>query len=241
MSEEQGIRLNKYLSEAGICSRRQADTIIESGEVTIDGEVATLGSRVFSDSRVCYRGKPVKPLKKRVIYAYNKPLGLVCTSKEADKDSLFNHIDFPEKVNYVGRLDKASSGLLLLTNDGELANKIQKSVNNHEKEYFVRVNKDLTEEFIKKMSEGVPILDTVTKKCRVIKTGSRTFKIVLTQGLNRQIRRMCEALGYRVVHLKRVRVMNVVLGNMKPGEYRQVTGDEEMRLRKALEKDGGML
>ena len=227
MSDEQGIRLNKYLSEAGICSRRQADTIIERGEITIDGEAATLGSRVFSDSRVCYRGKPVRPLKKRVIYAYNKPLGLVCTSKEADKDSIFNHMDFPEKVNYVGRLDKDSSGLLLLTNDGDLANKIQKSVNNHEKEYFVRVNKDLTEEFIEKMAKGVPILDT----------GSRTFKIVLTQGLNRQIRRMCEALEYRVVHLKRVRVMNVVLGNMKPGEYRQVTGEEEMRLRKAVEKD----
>ncbi|MCM1288831.1 MAG: pseudouridine synthase [Clostridium sp.] len=237
MSDEQGIRLNKYLSEAGICSRRQADTIIERGEVTIDGAAATLGSRVFPDSRVCYRGKPVRPVTKKVIYAYNKPFGLVCTSKEADKDSIFHHIDFPERVNYVGRLDKDSSGLLLLTNDGELANKIQKSVNNHEKEYLVRVNKDLTEEFLEKMAGGVPILDTVTKKCRVIKTGSRTFKIVLTQGLNRQIRRMCEALEYRVVHLKRVRVMNVVLGNLKPGEYRRVTGEEELRLRKALEKD----
>lgn len=233
----QGIRLNKYLSEAGICSRRQADTIIEQGEVTIDGEVAAMGSRVFADSKVCYKGRPVKTVKKKVVYAYNKPIGLVCTSKDADADSIFNHVDFPEKVNYVGRLDKASSGLLLLTNDGELSNSIQKSVNNHEKEYLVRVNKDISDEFIAKMSNGVPILDTITKKCRVIKTGSRTFKIILTQGLNRQIRRMCEALDYRVVQLKRVRVMNVVLGNLKPGEFRRLDTEEEMKLRNAVKND----
>ncbi|MCM1273134.1 MAG: pseudouridine synthase [Clostridium sp.] len=228
---EQGIRINKYLSEAGICSRRQADNIIEAGEVTVNGERAVLGTRVFADSIVKYKGKTVMPIKKKVIYAYNKPMGLVCTSEEADKDSIFNYADFPEKVNYVGRLDKDSQGLLLLTNDGALANSIQKSVNNHEKEYHVRVNKDITDEFISDMAKGVPILDTVTKKCKVIKTGNRTFKIILTQGLNRQIRRMCEQLGYRVVHLKRVRIVNVVLGNLRPGDFRSLSEDEEKRLR----------
>ncbi|MDE6025053.1 MAG: pseudouridine synthase [Lachnospiraceae bacterium] len=228
---EQGIRINKYLSEAGICSRRQADNIVEAGEVTVNGEQAVLGTRVFSDSIVKYRGKLVKPIKKKIIYAYNKPMGLVCTSKDADRDSIFNYADFPERVNYVGRLDKDSQGLLLLTNDGELANSIQKSVNNHEKEYHVRVNQDITDEFISNMSKGVPILDTVTKKCKVIKTGTRTFKIILTQGLNRQIRRMCEQLGYRVVHLKRVRIMNVVLGDLRPGDFRVLSADEEKRLR----------
>lgn len=228
---EQGIRINKYLSEAGICSRRQADNIIEAGEVMVDGERAVPGTRVFADSIVKYRGKTIMPVKRKVIYVYNKPMGLVCTSKEADKDSIFNYADFPEKVNYVGRLDKDSQGLLLLTNDGELANSIQKSVNNHEKEYHVRVNKDITDEFISDMSKGVPILDTVTKKCKVVKTGNRTFKIILTQGLNRQIRRMCEQLGYRVVHLKRVRIMNVVLGNLRPGDFRSLSADEEKRLR----------
>ncbi len=228
---EQGIRINKYLSEAGICSRRQADNIIEAGEVTVNGENAVPGTKVFADSIVKYKGKTIMPVKKKVIYAYNKPMGLVCTSKEADKDSIFNYADFPEKVNYVGRLDKDSQGLLLLTNDGELANSIQKSVNNHEKEYHVRVNKDITDGFISDMSNGVPILDTVTKKCKVIKTGNRTFKIILTQGLNRQIRRMCEQLGYRVVHLKRVRIMNIVLGNLRPGDFRILSADEEKRLR----------
>lgn len=232
----QELRLNKYLSEAGICSRRQADVLIENGEITVNGETASMGTKVSDKDIVKYKGKTVKPIEKKVIYAYNKPIGLVCTSKEADSDSIFNKISFPYKVTYVGRLDKDSSGLLLLTNDGELSNDIQKSVNNHEKEYFVRVNKDITDEFINDMSSGVNILDTVTKKCKVTKTGTRTFKIILTQGLNRQIRRMCDALGYRVVHLKRVRVMNVNLGELRPGEYRPLTAAEENTLRKALRK-----
>lgn len=226
-----GIRLNKYLSESGICSRRQADRLIENGEITIDGRVADLGSRVMSDSKVLYKGRHVRPVKKSVIYAYNKPIGQVCTSKEADSNSIFSYAEFPERVYYVGRLDKDSQGLLLLTNDGDLANKIQKARNNHEKEYRVRVNRDITDEFIENMSNGVPILDTVTKKCKVEKTGARTFSIVLTQGLNRQIRRMCEYFGYRVVHLKRVRVMNIKLDNLRPGTYRLLTVAEEKNLR----------
>lgn len=230
----EGIRLNKYISEAGICSRRQADKLIEQGEITVDGIVADLGTRVYENSKVCYKGKHIKNTRKTVIYAYNKPIGLVCTSKEADKDSIFGKIEFPHKVNYVGRLDKDSSGLLLLTNDGDLSNDIQKARNNHEKEYNVRVNRDITQEFIDKMSNGVPILDTVTKKCKVKKTGSRTFSIILTQGLNRQIRRMCDFCGYRVVNLKRVRVMNIKLGDLRPGAFRELTFEEEKKLREMV-------
>lgn len=231
---DEGTRLNKYLSEAGVCSRRQADKDIEAGHVKIDGETATLGSRVFEDSKVTYKGKPVEIKDRLVVYAYNKPMGQVCTAKEADQDSIFNYVEFPERVYYVGRLDKDSTGLLLLTNDGELANKIQKARNGHEKEYMVRVNRDVTEEFIHGMSDGVPILDTVTKKCKVKKTGARNFSITLTQGLNRQIRRMCEHFGYRVVNLRRVRVMNVKLGDLRPGAYRLLTSEEEHELRRLV-------
>lgn len=229
-----GIRLNKYLADAALCSRRQADKLIEAGEIKVDGTVADLGTRVYEGSVVMYKGKIVKAKDNLVIYAYNKPVGLVCTSKEADKDSIFGKVEFPERVNYVGRLDKDSSGLLLLTNDGELANAIQKARNNHEKEYLVRVNKDIDDAFIEKMSKGVPILDTVTKKCKVEKTGTRTFRIILTQGLNRQIRRMCDYCGYRVVNLKRVRVMNVKLGDLRPGAYRALTASEEAKLRNMI-------
>ncbi|MBQ9199500.1 MAG: pseudouridine synthase [Lachnospiraceae bacterium] len=228
------IRLNKYLSEAGVCSRRQADKLIEEGKVTVDGKTADLGTKVTADSKVFYGGKRIELNTHIVIYAYNKPRGYVCTSKEADKDSIFNYVNFPEKVNYVGRLDKDSQGLLLLTNDGNLANAIQKSRNNHEKEYIVRINKAVTDEFIEGMSNGVPILDTVTKKCKVERVGTRSFRIVLTQGLNRQIRRMCEYYDVRVSHLKRVRIMNIKLGNLKLGEYRELTAEEEKMLRSKL-------
>lgn len=230
MSDE--IRLNKYLSEAGICSRRQADKLIEEGKITVDGKIADLGTKVTDTSKVCFEGKTVKLNTHTVIYAYNKPRGYVCTSKDADKDSIFNYVEFPCKVNYVGRLDKDSQGLLLLTNDGNLANDIQKSRNNHEKEYIVRINKAVTDEFIEGMSKGVPILDTVTKKCKVERVGERSFRIILTQGLNRQIRRMCEYFDVRVSHLKRVRIMNVKLGDLKLGEYRELSSEEEKILRK---------
>lgn len=229
-----GVRINKFLSEAGVCSRRNADRLIENGEISIDGVTAELGSRVYENSKVYYKNKPVEKRKNTVIYVYNKPIGQVCTSKDADKDSIFNYADFPVKVNYVGRLDKDSSGLLLLTNDGDLSDNIQKSRNNHEKEYHVRVNGDINQEFLDKMSSGVPVLDTVTKKCRIEKTGARTFKIILTQGLNRQIRRMCDYCGYRVVNLKRVRVMNIKLGDLRPGTFRELTVKEENELRKMI-------
>ena len=175
--------------------------------------------------------------KKPVYYAYNKPIGQVCTSKEADSLSLFNFVEFPEKVIYIGRLDKDSSGLLLLTNDGGLANSVMKSRNNHEKEYIVRVNKDIDDAFLNRMRNGVPILDTITKKCKVEKTGARSFRIVLTQGLNRQIRRMCEYFGYRVINLKRVRVMNINLGNLRNGEYRALTNEEIRELKQSIKND----
>lgn len=234
------IRLNKYLSESGVCSRREADRLIADGKVTVDGIVADLGVRVNESSVVICNGKNVNNRVKKVIYAYNKPIGQVCTAKDADKDSIFQYVTFPEHVNYVGRLDKDSTGLLLLTNDGDLANQIQKSRNNHEKEYHVRVNMDITEDFIRQMSAGVPILDTVTKPCKVKKTGARNFSIILTQGLNRQIRRMCDALHVHVVHLKRVRVMNVKLGNLRPGEFRELTQEEEKRLREMVKRGGAI-
>lgn len=234
------IRLNKYLSESGVCSRREADRLIADGKVTVDGIVADLGVRVNESSVVICNGKHVNNRVKKVIYAYNKPIGQVCTAKDADKDSIFQYVTFPEHVNYVGRLDKDSTGLLLLTNDGDLANQIQKSRNNHEKEYHVRVNTDITEDFIRQMSAGVPILDTITKPCKVKKTGTRNFSIILTQGLNRQIRRMCDALHVHVVHLKRVRVMNVKLGNLRPGEFRELTPEEEKRLREMVKQGGAI-
>lgn len=233
----QGIRLNKYVSESGLCSRRQADVLIEKGEIMVDGVKAAMGTKIYGDNVVTYKGKRLLPVSKTVIYAYNKPVGQVCTSAEADRDSIFNSVKFPIYVNYIGRLDKDSQGLLLLTNDGELANHIQKARYNHEKEYHVRVNRDITDEFIEGMAGGVPILDTVTKKCIVRKTGKRNFSIVLTQGLNRQIRRMCEYFGYRVVHLKRVRVMNIRVEGIRPGTFREITGDEELVLRRLVEEN----
>ena len=215
-----GIRLNKYLSEAGVCSRRAADTHIENGKVTINGETAVMGQKVMPGDVVTFMGRKVQQKDR--------------TASKADPDNIFDHIDYPIRLQYVGRLDKDSQGLLLLTNDGDLSNAIQKSVNNHEKEYRVRVNREITEDFIRKMSEGVPILDTVTKKCKVRKIDDRSFMIVLTQGLNRQIRRMCDALGYRVVNLKRVRVCNVKLGNMRPGELRELSREEEAELRRIV-------
>lgn len=235
MSEQ--IRLNKYLSDSGLCSRRQADKYIENGFITVDGVVADIGTKVKASQDIRYKGESVRLVNKTVIYAYNKPVGQVCTSAYADKDSIFNYASFPVKVNYVGRLDKDSSGLLLLTNDGELGNNIQRSRNNHEKEYHVRVNRDIDDEFIKKMSSGVPILDTVTKKCKVIKTGTRTFKIILTQGLNRQIRRMCEYCGYRVVYLNRVRIMNIKIDGIRPGGYRELSIEEEQKLRSMIREE----
>lgn len=237
MAENEGIRLNKYLSEAGACSRRAADTYISEGKVCINGKLAEMGQKVMPGDKVTFKGCVVRPADKMVVLAYNKPIGLTCTADERDKDNIFAHIDYPIRLQYVGRLDKDSQGLLLLTNDGDLSNSIQKSVNNHEKEYRVRVNKPVTEEFLRAMGEGVPILDTVTKKCRLKKLDNYSFTIVLTQGLNRQIRRMCDYFGYKVVNLKRIRVMNVRLGDMRPGELRPLTSKEESELRRLVGKN----
>lgn len=228
------IRLNKYLSDAGVCSRREADRMIEAGKVLVDGEIAVMGMKIRPDQRIIYAGKAVGGHKKPVLLAVYKPRGIVCTTAKFDKDNIVDYISYPQRIYPVGRLDKDSEGLILMTNQGDLVNKILRGSNNHEKEYMVRVNKPVTEEFINAMQNGVPILDTVTKPCRLVKVDDYKFKIVLTQGLNRQIRRMCEALDYRVRYLKRLRVMNIRLGNLKPGEYREIKGTELERLKDML-------
>ncbi len=219
-------RLNKYLSEAGICSRREADKLIESGRVTVDGKVATMGMKVTDDNLVCVGKKPVKPKNEMVLLAVNKPVGIVCTEEKREKHNIIDFLNYPTRITYIGRLDKDSEGLLLMTNNGDIINKMMRAGNAHEKEYKVTVNKPITDEFLQKMAGGVPILDTVTRKCKVERIGKYKFRIILTQGLNRQIRRMCEYFGYQVTRLERVRVMNITLGDLKPGQYRKVTEEE---------------
>lgn len=226
----ESIRLNKYLSDAGVCSRRQADRWIEEGSVTVDGETASMGMKIAPDSKVCVHGKPVKKEEEKVLLAMNKPAGIVCTAEKREKNNIVDYMKYPKRIYPVGRLDKDSTGLLLLTNDGELVNKIMRAGNYHEKEYLVSVNRPVTEEFCRQMSRGVAILDTVTRPCKVEKTGEKSFRIILTQGLNRQIRRMCEALGYRVVTLQRVRIMNIRLESLKEGTWRTIEGEERRKL-----------
>lgn len=224
------IRLNKFLSDSGVCSRREADKLIESGKVTVNGSIALMGQKVTKSDNVSVNGKKVTFEEKLVLIAFNKPEGIECTTDKSNPDNVIDFISYPKKIFYIGRLDKDSFGLLLLTNDGDLANKIAKSVNNHEKEYIVKTNKKITKDFIEKMSNGVAILDTVTKKCKVVKVDDFTFRIILTQGLNRQIRRMCDALGYKVISLERIRILNIKLGNLAKGTYRNVTEDEIKKL-----------
>lgn len=230
------VRLNKYLSEAGICSRREADKLIESGRVTVDGKVATTGMKVTDENLVCVGKKPVKPIQEMVLLAVNKPVGIVCTEEKKEKHNIIDFLKYPTRITYIGRLDKDSEGLLLMTNNGDIINKMMRAGNAHEKEYKVTVNRPVTDEFLRKMSEGVPILDTVTRTCKVEQIGKFKFRIILTQGLNRQIRRMCEYFGYKVTRLERVRVMNITLGDLKPGQYRKVT-EEEMQELMELIKD----
>ena len=234
----ESIRLNKYLSDAGICSRRQADRWIEEKRITVNGETARTGMKIALDSEVCIDGKPIKKEEKKVLLAMNKPAGIVCTAEKREKNNIVDYMKYPKRIYPVGRLDKDSTGLLLLTNDGELVNKIMRAGNYHEKEYLVSVNKPVTEEFCRKMSCGVAILDTVTRPCKVEKTGEKSFRIILTQGLNRQIRRMCETLGYRVLTLQRVRIMNIRLGSLKEGTWRSIEGKE--RKEKQRERRGGI-
>ena len=224
---DEKIRINKYLSEAGICSRREADRMIEEGRITVNGKKAESGQKVSLEDEVYADNIPVHKNEKKVLLLFNKPRGIVCSTKQQfDETTVTDYLDYPLRVYPVGRLDKESQGLLLLTNEGDLVNKIMRAGNYHEKEYFVTVNKPVDREFVRRMSKGVPVLDTVTRPCRVVQTGECSFRIILTQGLNRQIRRMCEALGYEVKELRRVRIMNIELGNLKPGEYRKVTDQE---------------
>ncbi|MDD6183656.1 MAG: 23S rRNA pseudouridine(2604) synthase RluF [Lachnospiraceae bacterium] len=235
--EQESIRINKFLSEAGICSRRGADRMVEDGRVTINGTVAQLGDRIQPGQKVCVDGKPVSREDERILLAYHKPKGIVCTSAKKEKNNIIDYLNYPKRIYPIGRLDKDSEGLLLLTNDGELANEIMKARNYHEKEYEVTVSRPVTETFLRGMAGGVPILDTMTRKCQVEQTGKRSFRIVLTQGLNRQIRRMCEYFGYRVTKLVRVRIMNIYLGDLSVGKYRELTEKEWAELSAALKKD----
>ena len=228
------IRLNKFLSDAGVCSRREADRLAEQGLITVDGETAVVGMKIHPDAQVKVRGKRIKKEEEKVLLAFHKPAGVVCTAEKREKNNVIDYLNYPLRIYPVGRLDKDSTGLLLLTNDGELVNKIMRAGNYHEKEYIVRVNRPLTEEFCRKMASGVPILDTVTRKCQVEAVDEVTFRIILTQGLNRQIRRMCETLGYRVIALKRVRIMNIKLGDLKEGAWRRVEGKERETLNQLL-------
>lgn len=227
MSQDQGTRINKYLSEVGFCSRRAADKLIEEGRVHINGLVPELGTKVLPGDSVSVNGKIIVPKARAHTYiAFNKPVGIVCTTDtRVEKNNIIDYIKHPERIFPIGRLDKPSEGLILLTSDGDIVNKILRARNNHEKEYIVRVNKPIDTDFVQKMSQGVPILDTITRPCLVKKTGPAEFNIVLTQGLNRQIRRMCEYLGYEVTFLKRVRIMNITL-DTPVGKWRNLSEHE---------------
>ena len=230
-------RLNKYLSEVGYCSRREADRLIEEGKVTINGEISKIGTKVIEGDQVEVKGQIIeKSTKQKNIYlAFNKPIGIVCTTdRRVEPDNVIDFIKYPKRIFPIGRLDKQSEGLIFLTNDGDIVNKILRSRNNHEKEYIVSVNRPINGDFIQSMSNGVEILDTITKNCFVKQLGPKKFKIILTQGLNRQIRRMCESLGYRVRSLKRVRIMNIKL-DLPTGKYREFTKEELLTLNTLLE------
>ncbi len=233
--EENLKRLNKFIGETGYCSRREADKIIEEGRVTINGVVPELGTKVAPDDEVRIDGKLIREKNEKPVYlAFNKPVGIECTTNLEVRNNIVDYINYPKRIFPIGRLDKASEGLIFMTNDGDIVNKILRARNNHEKEYTVTVNKLITDRFIDKMSNGVPILDTITRKCKVEKISSTTFKIILTQGLNRQIRRMCEYLGYDVTALKRIRIINISL-DIPVGRYRDLTEAEIKELNALIE------
>ena len=226
MTQDNAKRLNKYISETGFCSRREADKLIDQGRVTINGKVPEMGTKVLPGDDVCIDGNPVKSKEKPIYIALNKPTGITCTTERDIPGNIVDFIGHKSRIFPIGRLDKPSDGLIFLTNDGDIVNKILRAGNNHEKEYVVRVDKPITDDFIKKMSSGVPILDTVTLPCKVSKETKFSFRIVLTQGLNRQIRRMCEALGYEVFKLRRVRIMNISLDGIPNGRWRYLSDQE---------------
>lgn len=227
MSEPKQTRINKYLSEVGYCSRRAADKLIEQGRVTINGKIPEFGTKIVAGDDVRVDGEPIsEPQEKAVYLAFNKPIGIVCTTDtRVEKDNIIDFINYPKRIFPIGRLDKPSEGLIFLTNDGDIVNKILRARNHHEKEYIVTVDKPITPQFLQKMRNGVPILDTITRKCEVEEISKYQFKIILTQGLNRQIRRMCEYLNYRVKKLRRVRIMNVKL-DIPLGKWRDLTLEE---------------
>ncbi|WP_139419176.1 23S rRNA pseudouridine(2604) synthase RluF [Chryseobacterium mulctrae] len=229
-------RINKYLSEVGYCSRRAADKLLEEGRIKINGQIPELGTKVSDEDVVEVDGKPIRESQEKPIYiAFNKPVGIVCTTDtKRERDNIIEYINHPQRIFPIGRLDKPSEGLILLTSDGDIVNKILRSKNNNEKEYLVRVDKPINPKFLEKMRNGVPILDTITKKCEVEKIDDMTFRIVLTQGLNRQIRRMCEFLGYEVKKLKRIRIMNIKL-DIPLGKWRDLTPEEFSALNDLLD------
>ncbi len=233
-NNKQTINLNKYISSSGICSRREAERFINEGRVTINGKPTQLGNRVGKKDVVKLDGRLVKPQNKTLYIALNKPIGIVSTTDDREPNNIVKHINHPERLFPIGRLDKPSEGLIFLTNDGDIVNKILRAGNNHEKEYFVSVNKTITPDFIEKMGNGIPILGTVTNKCLVEKVSDKIFKIILTQGLNRQIRRMCEYLDYEVTKLKRTRIMNVELGYLQTGDWRELTDEEMQQINKMI-------
>lgn len=233
MEENKGTRINKYLSEQGFCSRRAADKLIEQERVTINGNIPEMGTKVMPDDDVAVDGESINKKRDKIVYlAFNKPTGIVCTTDtRVEKDNIIDFINYPVRIFPIGRLDKMSEGLIFLTNDGDIVNKILRASNNHEKEYIVTVDHSINDQFLERMATGIPILDTVTKPCIVEQIGRKTFKIILTQGLNRQIRRMCEYLDFRVTKLKRVRIMNISL-DIPTGEYREFTSTELQELKK---------
>lgn len=242
-SQDDGsMRINKYLSAAGVMSRREADRMLDEGRIRINGYTASKGDRVYPEDMVLFDGKKISAERDRVILLFNKPKGIVCTSFKGDKNNIIDYINYPRRVYNVGRLDKESRGLILLTNMGELVNPLSKAGNYHEKEYLVRVDHGITPEFIEHMRNGIYLeeLDATTRKCQVIKTDYNEFNIVLTQGLNRQIRRMCNAEGYHVHDLKRIRIMNLMLDDISEGKYRKITPAEEKKLFSELNIDQNM-
>ena len=234
MQQDESISINKYISSTGICSRREADKWLEDGRVKLNNVLARKGNRVEPGDIVLIDNKPLSSKPAPIYLAFNKPRGIVCTTDRKEKKNIVDFINHKERLFHIGRLDKPSEGLIFMTNDGDIVNKILRAGNNHDKEYIVRVDKPLRGDFVKKMSSGIPILDTITKKCKVEVLSEKTFNIVLTEGLNRQIRRMCEYLGYEVKMLKRVRIMHIELGNIKVGEWRSFSKAELLQMDKLL-------
>jgi len=235
MRENQTTRINKYLSEVGYCSRREADKLIFDGRVTINGKIPDMGTKVTPDDEVRVDGELIsEPKRKSVYIAFNKPVGIVCTTDtKSERNNIIDFINFPKRIFPIGRLDKLSEGLIFLTSDGDIVNKILRAGNNHEKEYVVTVNKPIAKDFIARMGKGVPVLDTITRKCHVEQISKNTFKIILIQGLNRQIRRMCEYLGYEVTKLKRIRIMNISL-DLPVGKWRFLTEKEMSEINRLI-------